>query len=311
MIKSPYFFCYSLFVNDPLSEVIRLMRPKDVFSKVISGSGAWAVQYATFGWPSFCTVLEGGCRLILEGQEPITMERDDFLLLSETPAFTMSGFEPAQPKIMSPDLAMNVQEEVRHGDSNRETNVRLLGGFFTFESPDRSMLSMLLPKVVHIKSAPRVSSMVRLIREETTNDLAGKDLMLKHLVEILLVEALRSSQSLSFPGLLKGLEDQRLREPIREFHRDPSQSWTVSDLAKIATLSRSAFFERFMQKVGIAPMEYIFAWRMALATDLLRKNELSLEEIAMRVGYSSAGAFSNAFSRHLGQSPRRYAKSLP
>ena len=42
---------------DPLAQVIALLRPRAVFSKVISGAGAWAVRYGEFGSPSFCTML--------------------------------------------------------------------------------------------------------------------------------------------------------------------------------------------------------------------------------------------------------------
>ena len=76
---------------DPLSEVIALLRPRTVFSKVISGAGRWGVRYADFGHPSFCTVLDGRCRLAVDGKEPLVLEAGDFLLLPRTPGFTMSG----------------------------------------------------------------------------------------------------------------------------------------------------------------------------------------------------------------------------
>jgi AraC-like DNA-binding protein len=57
-------------------------------------------------------------------------------------------------------------------------------------------------------------------------------------------------------------------------------------------------------------MEYLLAWRMALAKDLLRRREVGLEEVALRVGYGSASTFSTAFSRHVGQPPGRYARGL-
>ena len=53
---------------DPLSEVIALLRPRTVFSKGISGAGRWAVRYSEFGQPSFCAVLEGRCRLAVDGR---------------------------------------------------------------------------------------------------------------------------------------------------------------------------------------------------------------------------------------------------
>ena len=86
--------------------------------------------------------------------------------------------------------------------------------------------------------------------------------------------------------------------------------WTVAQLAKTAALSRSAFFERFTRTVGLPPMEYLLAWRMAVAKDLLRRHDVGLAEVAERVGYGSASTFSTAFSRHVGQPPGRYARGF-
>ncbi|MCF3945138.1 MULTISPECIES: helix-turn-helix transcriptional regulator [Acidiphilium] len=79
-------------------------------------------------------------------------------------------------------------------------------------------------------------------------------------------------------------------------------------MAKEAELSRSAFFERFSCAVGVTPMEYLLAWRMALAKNMLRQNESGVAEIAERVGYGSASAFSVAFTRYVGLPPARYAR---
>jgi AraC-like DNA-binding protein len=73
-------------------------------------------------------------------------------------------------------------------------------------------------------------------------------------------------------------------------------------------MSRSAFFDRFTRAVGVAPMEYLLAWRMALAKDLLRREDVGIAEVAERVGYGSASTFSTAFSRHVGLPPGQYAR---
>ncbi len=95
---------------------------------------------------------------------------------------------------------------------------------------------------------------------------------------------------------------------MRHMHGDPARPWTVVELAKKAALSRSAFFERFSRAVGLSPMEYLLAWRMAVAKDLLRRSDFALAAVAERVGYSSASTFSTAFSRHVGQAPSHYAR---
>jgi AraC-like DNA-binding protein len=106
------------------------------------------------------------------------------------------------------------------------------------------------------------------------------------------------------------LADTQLAPAMRQMHGQLARSWTMAELAKKAGLSRSSFFDRFSRMVGLAPMEYLLAWRMAVAKDLLRRNDLQLVEVAEQVGYSSASTFSTAFSRHVGQSPSRYSREF-
>jgi AraC-like DNA-binding protein len=133
--------------------------------------------------------------------------------------------------------------------------------------------------------------------------------VLARLVEVLFIEALRSTAGISAsPGLLRGLADARLATAIRRMHESPTTAWTIARLAKESALSRSAFFERFNRAVGVAPMEYLLAWRMALAKNLLRQHDMGVAEVAERVGYSSASTFTVAFARHVGVTPTRYAR---
>jgi len=294
---------------DPLSDVIALLRPRAVFSKIISGAGRWGVRYDDFGQPSFCTVLDGGCRLAVDGQEALTLQAGDFVLLPTTPGFTLSGFEPVTPTFIDPKIA-SPTDEIRHGSMAGDPDVRLLGGYFMCDSPDADLLVSLLPTLVHVRGIERLSTLVRLVGEEAKEQRSGRDLVLARLVEVLLVEALRTTETDDAPaGLLRGLSDARLAIAIRDMHGDPARSWTVAQLAKAAALSRSAFFDRFVRAVGMPPMEYLLAWRMAIAKQLLRRHDVGLDEVAERVGYSSATTFSAAFSRHVGQPPGRYARA--
>jgi transcriptional regulator GlxA family with amidase domain len=188
--------------------------------------------------------------------------------------------------------------------------VRLLGGYFVFDSPDAALMVSLLPALVHVRGVERLSVLVRLVAEESNDQRSGRELVLTRLVEVLLIEALRSTTGDEAPpGLLRGLADARVAPAIRQMHAQLARSWTVPQLAKAAALSRSTFFERFTRTVGVSPMEYLLAWRMAVARDLLRREELGIAEVAERVGYASASTFSTAFSRHVGQSPSRYARA--
>jgi AraC-like DNA-binding protein len=296
-------------MTDPLSEVIALLKPRTVFSKRISGAGRWGVRYSDFGQPSFCAVLEGSCRLAVDGHRVLTLEAGDFVLLPATPGFTMSSFELAKPALVDPKVMAKQTGEVRHGTRGGRPDVRLLGGYFVFDSPDASLLVSLLPAMVHVRGVERLSLLVRLVGEESLERRSGRELVLTRLVEVLLIEALRSpSGEDTPPGLLRGLADVRLAPAMRQRHGQVARSWTMAQLAKSAALSRSAFFERFTRTVGLPPMEYLLAWRMALAKDLLRRQDVGLAEVAERVGYGSASTFSTAFSRHVGTPPGRYAR---
>ncbi len=296
-------------MSDPLSEVIALLQPRAVFSKRISGAGRWGVRYSEFGQPSFAAVLEGSCRLAVDGHRALTLEAGDFVLLPATPGFTMSSFERVKPEPVDPKVMAKQTGEVRHGTRGGRPDVRLLGGYFTFDSPDASLLVSLLPGVVHVRGVERLSILVRLVGEESIERRSGRELVLTRLVEVLLIEALRlPSGEETPPGLLRGLADARLAPAIRHMHAHLARSWTIAQLAKTAALSRAAFFERFTRTVGMPPMEYLLAWRMAVAKDLLRRQDVGLAEVAERVGYGSASTFSTAFSRHVGQPPGRFAK---
>ncbi|MGQ3280545.1 MAG: cupin domain-containing protein, partial [Shinella sp.] len=62
---------------DPLSEIIGLLHPRAVFTKGISGAGRWGVRYGAFGHPSFAIVIEGSCRLAVDGQSELTLHAGD------------------------------------------------------------------------------------------------------------------------------------------------------------------------------------------------------------------------------------------
>lgn len=294
---------------DPLSEVIELLKPQAVFSKPISGAGSWAVRYSRFDQPSFAVVLEGRCRLAVDGQRAVTLEAGDFVLLPATPGFTMSGFEPARPVHIDPKRLAAPTAEVRHGTRGGRPDVRLLGGYFAFSSPDQSLLVSLLPAMFHVRGVDRLTSLVELVADETRERRSGRELVLSRLVELLLIEALRARPDHDAPpGLLRGLSDPRLRPALRQMHAQLDRAWTVPQLAKAAGLSRSSFFERFSGAVGMRPMEYLLAWRMAVAKDLLRRQSVDIAQVAERVGYASSSTFSTAFTRHVGTAPGRYAR---
>ena len=224
--------------------------------------------------------------MAVDGHQPLTLEVGDFVLLPATPGFTMCGLEPVKLERFDPKVTSKAVGEIRHGTRGGRPDVRLLGGWFVFGSPDTALLVSLLPSLVHVRGVERLSVLVRLVGEEASERRSGRDLVLTRLVEVLLIEALRAAPGEDAPpGLLRGLADAYLAPAIRQMHSHIARSWTILQLARTAALSRSAFFERFTRTVGVPPMEYLLAWRMAVAKDLLRRHDLALAEVAERVGY--------------------------
>lgn len=294
---------------DPLAEVVTLLQPGTRFSKLVTGAGPWQVTSPDTGQPFYCVVLDGGCRLMLERGAPVELRAGDFLLVPSARAMAMSSLVPPvaeAPESLPIPLAPG---EFRIGDPEAPTDLRMLVGHCGFGSPDAALLVSLLPRLVLVRGQARLATLVQLLRDEHRESRPAREVVLARLVEVLLIEALRSTAGTgASPGLVRGLADARLAIALRHMHAAPTHPWTVAQLAKAAALSRSVFFERFRRTVGAAPMEYLLTWRMAVAKNLLRRHEGGVAEVAARVGYGSASTFSTAFARHVGLPPARYAR---
>jgi AraC-like DNA-binding protein len=195
--------------------------------------------------------------------------------------------------------------------------MRMLVGYFRFDRANAELLLKFLPSFVLIRrndpGASRLRRLVELIAEETVERRPARDLILERLVEVLLVEALRfrsGGAARREQGLLAGLADPALARALRCIHEDVARRWTVADLARTAGMSRAVFAERFHTRVGMPPMQYLLEWRMAIAKDLLQRERPRLAELAEKIGYQSASAFSTAFTRHVGTPPSEFARAF-
>jgi AraC-like DNA-binding protein len=296
---------------DPFSDIIALLRPSTAIAKPITGRGRWGVRYAAHDAPGFTIILRGECWITLKGKEPVKFQEGDFLLLPSTPAFSLCSHPGVEC-----ELRNSVNAAVRHGDQEGEPDFVSLGGTFRMEQVNAPLLLALLPGFIHIPASEgrtgRLGRVIELIMEECGSDDPGKEMILQRLLEVLLVEALRWRRidpDAVATGVLDGMRDPVLANVLRAMHADVRTGWTVSDLAGIAGMSRSAFAARFADVLGCGPAEYLTRWRMALAKDALIRGVKGLDRIADEIGYESASAFSTAFRRRLGCSPGRFARS--
>jgi AraC-like DNA-binding protein len=293
---------------DPLAEIVTLLQPAARFSKLVECAGSWRIHRQDTGEPFYSAVLEGRCRMTVDGQPPMLLEAGDFVLVPAMRDLVCESMEvPASRSVTDPTQVGDGHFRVGRQDGPADLRMRI--GHCSFGSPDAALLVSLLPQVVLARREPRLVTLMQLVGDETRAQRPARELVLERLLEVLLIEALRcGAGTASAPGLSRGLADERLAAALCALHARPEYPWTVAELAIEAALSRSAFFARFGRTVGLPPMEYLLAWRMALAKRLLRERELSLDQVAERVGYGSASTFSIAFSRYAGVPPARYAR---
>ena len=167
------------------------------------------------------------------------------------------------------------------------------------------------------RRSPPCSGPFALLAEEITKDDPGQDVVLDRLLDLLLVAALRSGSPPPRRPLRAGTgarDDEFIGPALRLLVGNPAHGWTVASLAEAARMSRAAFAKRFTELVGEPPMTFLAGWRLAMAADMLRDTDATLETVARKVGYGSPFALSTAFKRVHGVSPqehRRRARAAP
>ncbi|MEW9836169.1 AraC family transcriptional regulator [Mesorhizobium marinum] len=303
---------------DALTDIIGLLRPQTVLTGSMSASGRWGVRVPPQPGPTFYFVMEGCCWCGIGDDRPFELRRGD-CVLSARPERDTFRSDPDVPVVLSDDAFKErhrVDGEFRIGDATAPPACRIVGGLIVCDPANADLLVGLLPRLIQVRGEDDVGERLRwlvgTIGEETGAARAGREAVLSRLIEILLIELLRREAASLSPhvGVLAGLADPRLAKALALIHGDVGRGWTVAELAGRAGMSRSVFARRFAEAVGVAPVEYLLDWRMALAKDALLRGDGSMEEIAEAVGYRSASAFSTAFAARVGGPPSRYAGAV-
>jgi AraC-like DNA-binding protein len=300
---------------DPLSQIIGLLKPQAVFWRVVEAHHAWTIGFRPTNIVVFGQVIEGACRVEREDGVTLDLEAGDFLLMAAPPNWTMAAFGGGSTAIdfgaVVEDPSLLLSPEPTHQVT------RFMAGNFAFSAANRDLVATLMLPIVHVRSndraASRLHALLAAFGDEATADLPGRSLVLDRLLELVLIEALRyrpSDIGGSRSSLLSGLADTRIGNALRIMHADTKRSWTLAALAREVGMSRSAFASRFLQLVGVPPIEYLSTWRMRLAKSALTSSKVPMIDIAEIAGYQSVSAFSTAFKRETGISPTLYVRSL-
>lgn len=103
--------------------------------------------------------------------------------------------------------------------------------------------------------------------------------------------------------------DVRIRRVIAHMRENFDKSSDVDELAKIANLSRSHFFELFRKATNLTPGIYFNVLRMETAFDRITNSSDSMADIALDLHFSAQSHFCRFFRRHQGIPPSEYRRT--
>lgn len=315
---------------DTLSDVLRAVRLTGAVYFAIEASAPWVAEtppgpaiapHIVHGVEhviNYHVLIAGTCWAGLLDQPAVHLQAGDVIVFPQGDAHVISS-APGMRGAPDPELhrrasqgALPVTLSIQGGGAER---VQVICGFLGCDARPFNPLLASLPRMIHLRGTGEGGSAVRRLVElalsESTAPRAGSDCVLARLSELLFVEVVRQHVAALPPettGWFAGLRDESIGRALQLLHRRPATDWSLDALAKEAGLSRSVLAERFVQLVGVPPMQYLAQWRIQLAAALLRSSQAGLAEIAEGVGYGSEAALSRAFKRLVGVAPALYRR---
>lgn len=300
-------------MRDPLSDMLTLLDVQAVYAGGLQIGGPWCIRFPPPAEIKFFVIGEGRCFLSMEGlAAPLELAQGDVLLLKAQRPFVLSG------ALGLPEVAA----EALFGDrtSNMVTlggggDFVMLGGHLHMASPTGSALMEALPDHVHLPAAAvgaqQLQWIIRAFVHEATQARPGGALACGSLAQLMFLHVLRGHLS-QHPemeiGWLKAACDPLLAPVLQAMHEAPAHPWQLAELARRAGMSRTKFAIYFKSIAGTSPLAYLTQWRMRLAQRHLQAEGVTVGEVAEAVGYTSEAAFSTAFKRVMGVSPKRASR---
>jgi AraC-like DNA-binding protein len=292
--------------HDLLSELLRSVRLSGERIVAYAPPRTFAVSFADIG--TLHIIEEGELVLRIDGDAHVEhVSSGDVILLPR-----------GDPHHIS-DAGKRARATVRAGASEHDAPepARWLCGTFTIGDPQASHLLASLPAVIILRGArgPALEGLEvarRMLLFEMQSPSQGSAVMVARILDLLFIQILRAwaAGTDAEPNWLAGALDPQIGPALTAIHRHPGRDWTVEELARACSLSRSAFAARFVARVGKPPATYLAHVRLDAATDLLRDSSLPVTLIAENVGYTSEAAFSRAFKHRYGTPPARWRQDI-
>ena len=292
--------------NDALSDVLVRVRLQGAEVRRHAPLVPFGISCAA-GLRQLHIVEAGALELTVDG-ERIPLGDGDLVLLARGHEHTLRSEPPGRPRPPTEDD--RYASEVAPGD---RPNRWLTGTFAVDDAAADPVLAVLPPALVlrNTPDTPWLPLSTQLLVAEVREPSPGSAAMISRILDLLFIHALRSwarEDTRRTPGWLTAAADPLIGRAIAAMHRNPAHSWSVPELARIATVSRSTFAERFRELLGSPPGTYLAEVRLRLAAELLRSTDDPVGAVARDVGYTSAAAFNRAFTRRYAVAPGRWRR---
>ncbi|WEX09297.1 AraC family transcriptional regulator [Chelativorans sp. AA-79] len=291
---------------DPFSKVLAALGARSVRGTGLEAAGDWALAFDGRARLKFVAVTCGRCWLLLPDHPPEVLEEGDVVLISNT-RYVVASNPAVEPIDGMPLYAPPGHDLVRLGAGDETA---IMGGGSGFADGSAAFVLDALPRFLRVdrtsSTAEAVARTLKSLRAEVSSADVGGVLVAERLAEILVIEAVRAfvaTSSKNSVGWITALADPRIGKALKLLHGDVARRWTVPMLASEVGMSRSAFTQHFTDRVGRPPLDYLTRWRMVLAQRKLNEGQ-TVAEAATAVGYNSQSAFSHAFKRTFGRTPR-------
>lgn len=263
--------------------------------------GNWAIDTSGKHYLSFHLVTHGKCYLMVNdnSDEIVILNKGDLVLFPHDSNHSISN----EPNFES---AVNSAQSETYQLGLRPDSTGLICGYFVHQHPLIKQMTEYLPESIIISETglqqSPLSSIVKLLIEESRRTDIGSTFILEKLAECVLGLLLRDHLSLE-KGLFAALAHSKLNTAISAIIEMPEHKWRLENLAELSHMSRTSFSELFKSVVGLPVMEYVTQWRISVAYRLLKDEGKSTLAAALQVGYDNESSFSKAFKRVLGVTP--------
>jgi AraC-like DNA-binding protein len=294
--------------HDLLSELLRSVRLSGERIVAYAPQRTFSISFAGIG--ALHIIEEGELVLRIDGDPRVQrVSRGDVILVPRG--------DPHHLSDAGKRAHATVRADASEYDAPAPEPARWLCGTFTIGDPQASHLLASLPATIILRGArgPALEGLEvarRMLLLEMQSPSQGSAVMVARILDLIFIQILRAwaAGTDAEPNWLAGALDPQIGPALSAIHRDPGHDWTVEELARACSLSRSAFAARFAARVGKPPATYLAHVRLDAATGLLRGTSLPVTLIAENVGYTSEAAFSRAFKHRYGTPPARWRQGI-